>query len=61
MSKRILIVSIMTLGLVALSSCHGNSGGTYKMRFVKRPTAPRSLKSSMQNPIGYGSGAHGGF
>ena len=47
MSKRILIVSIMTLGLVALSSCHGNSGGTYKMRFVN---ATDSIEMSMQNP-----------
>ena len=50
MSKRFLIVSIMTLGLVALSSCHGNSGGTYKMRFVNATDSATVMEFSMQNP-----------
>jgi len=50
MSKRFLIVSIMTLGLVALSSCHGNSGGTYKMRFVNATDSAMVMEFSMQNP-----------
>jgi hypothetical protein len=50
MSKRILIVSMMTLGLVALSSCHGNSGGTYKMRFVNATDSATVMEFSMQNP-----------
>ena len=50
MSKRFLIVSIMTLGLVALSSCHGNSGGTYKMRFVNATDSASVMEFSMQNP-----------
>jgi hypothetical protein len=50
MSKRILIVSMMTLGLVALSSCHSNSSGTYKLRFVNATDSATVMEFSMQNP-----------
>jgi hypothetical protein len=50
MSKRILIVSIMTLGLVALSGCHGSPSGTYKMRFVNATDSATVIEFSMQNP-----------